>query len=70
MASMAFSLEAAKEGLDKDGFFDLEDSTAGDDVWEMERRRFPYVSEYGLGFCQKRVLDDMVSRMRPCHSIV
>ncbi|KAH7016072.1 uncharacterized protein B0I36DRAFT_42113 [Microdochium trichocladiopsis] len=50
MASMAFSLEAAKEGLDKDGFFDLEDSTTGDDVWEMERRRFPYVSEYGLDF--------------------
>lgn len=51
MASMAFSLEAAKEGLDKDSFFDLEDSTTGDDVWEMERRHFPYVSEYGLDFC-------------------
>jgi hypothetical protein len=68
MASTPFSLEVAKRCLDRDGFFDLEDSAMGEYVLGMEQRGFPYISEYGLDFCKKRVLDDAVSRMRPLHN--
>lgn len=61
MATDTFSLEVAKKALEENGFFDLEDSATGEYVEQMERRGFPFASEYGLDFCKERVLDDEVS---------
>ncbi|EFZ02026.1 hypothetical protein X797_010919 [Metarhizium robertsii] len=58
MASTTFSLEVAEKALEENGFFDLEDPAMGEYVEQMERRSFPFVSEYGLDFCKERVLDD------------
>lgn len=67
MSPIASSLEVAKIRLDENGFFDLEDSTMGEYVRQMECRGFPFVSEYGLDFCKERVLDDQVSMVRLSH---
>lgn len=64
MASTTFSLEVAEKALEENGFFDLEDPAMGEYVEQMERRSFPFVSEYGLDFCKERVLDDEVSTPR------
>lgn len=61
MASTVFPGEVARRHLDEDGFFDLEDTAIGEYIWQMERRRFPLVSEYGIGFYRQRVLGDKVS---------
>ncbi|KAG8411541.1 hypothetical protein J3458_015598 [Metarhizium acridum] len=49
--------EDAENLLLNEGFFLAEDSALGDDISEMERRRFPYYSEYGLEFCSQHVLN-------------
>ena len=61
MASTTFTLDIAMKSLDEGGFFDLEDSATGEFVDQMERKGFPFVSDYGLNFCKERVLDDQVS---------
>ncbi|KAK0628276.1 hypothetical protein B0T17DRAFT_486756 [Bombardia bombarda] len=58
MASIEFSLEDATRSLLEDGFFAMEDANIGELVSEMERRGFPYSSEYGLDFCNDHVLGD------------
>lgn len=63
MASSAFTLDVARRSLLEKGFFDLNDSTVGDRVLEMERRGFPYLTEYGMDFCKQFAFDE-VSRMR------
>ena len=63
MASTEFSLEDATRLLLEDGFFAMEDANIGDLVSEMERRGFPYSSEYGLDFCKDHVLGDPVCGM-------
>lgn len=61
MASTAFSLEAALKSLREDGFVDLYDSDLGELVFEMEQRGFPYLSPYGLDYCDRYVLKDAVT---------
>lgn len=51
--------EDAENLLLKEGFFFAEDPALGDDISEMERRRFPYYSEYGLEFCSQHVLNQV-----------
>jgi hypothetical protein len=51
MTSTPFSLEVAKESLLEKGFFIWEDFADGEDILKMEKRGFPYFSEYGLEFC-------------------
>lgn len=63
MASTAFQLDVARRTLLEEGFFDLNDSTVGDRVLEMERRGFPYLTEYGMDFCKQFAFDE-VSDMR------
>ncbi|KAJ3494730.1 hypothetical protein NLG97_g3891 [Lecanicillium saksenae] len=58
MASTIISAEVARLHLDEYGFVDLDDAAMGEHVWQMERRGFPLVSEYGLGFCKQRVFED------------
>ena len=61
MASTAPSLDAAERCIDEDGLVILGDSTIGESVSEMERRRFAFFTEDGLDFCQRHVLRDPVS---------
>lgn len=63
MASTAFKLDVARRSLLEEGFFDLNDSTVGDRVLEMEMRGFPYLTEYGMDFCKQFAFDE-VSGMR------
>lgn len=60
MASTVFSLEAALKSLREEGFIDLNDSDVGELVLEMEQRGFPYLSPYGLDYCNRYVLKDAV----------
>ncbi|CAI6079407.1 unnamed protein product [Clonostachys chloroleuca] len=53
-----FSLETARQALLNDGFVDLEDTTVGDIVLEMERRDFPYLTPFGLKYCKRQILGD------------
>jgi len=59
-STIEFSLEEAKESLQKNGFFFIQDSAVGDRVQEMEERDFPIVTVYGLRFCKLYVLGDKV----------
>jgi hypothetical protein len=59
MAPTAFTLDAARRSLLEEGFFDLNDSTVGDRVLEMERRGFPYLTEYGMDFCKQFAFDEV-----------
>ncbi|CAG8005772.1 unnamed protein product [Penicillium olsonii] len=60
MASTAFQLDVARRTLLEEGFFDLNDSTVGDRVLEMERRGFPYLTEYGMDFCKQFAFDERI----------
>ena len=59
MASTSFTLDIARRSLLEEGFFDLNDSTVGNRVLEMERRGFPYLTEYGMDFCKQFAFDDV-----------
>ncbi|KAJ6001019.1 hypothetical protein N7481_001428 [Penicillium waksmanii] len=60
MASTAFTLDVARHCLLEEGFFDLNDSTVGNRVSEMERRGFPYLTEYGMDFCKQFAFDERI----------
>lgn len=49
----------AENLLLNEGFFFAEDASLGDDISELERRGFPYYSEYGLEFCSQYVLNEV-----------
>ena len=51
--------EDAENRLLEEGFFWAEDVSLGDDISEMERRGFPYYSEYGLDFASQHVLNEV-----------
>ncbi len=57
MALSQVSQEAAEQALLEDGYFCWEDASAGDRVMEMEKKKFPYYSEYGLEFCADFAFD-------------
>ena len=50
------------ELLSEKGFLELDDLTVGDRISEMEKRGFPYLTEYGMDFC-KRFAFDKVSEI-------
>ncbi|KAI1439428.1 hypothetical protein F5Y02DRAFT_412233 [Annulohypoxylon stygium] len=52
MASTVFSLDLVKESLVENGFFNLQDSAVGERILDMERRKFPFATAYGLDFCK------------------
>lgn len=60
MASNTFSLEDSLKTLRKEGFLVLNDSEVGELVSEMERRRFPFLSAFGLRYCKRHVFDNEV----------
>ncbi|KAJ5860645.1 uncharacterized protein N7529_007955 [Penicillium soppii] len=60
MASTAFKLDVARRSLLEEGFCDLNDSTVGDRVLEMEMRGFPYLTEYGMDFCKQFAFDERI----------
>ncbi|KAJ5556654.1 hypothetical protein N7513_001775 [Penicillium frequentans] len=66
MASTAFTLDIARRSLLEEGFFDLNDSTVGNRVLEMERRGFPYLTEYGMDFCKQFAFDDRIRSILEC----
>lgn len=66
MASTTFTLDVARRCLLEKGFFDLNDSTVGDRVSEMERRGFPYLTEYGMDFCKQFAFDEVSEMRRFC----
>ncbi len=49
----------AENQLLTDGFFWAKDATLGEEIAEMERRHFPYYSEFGLDFCRRHVLNEV-----------
>ena len=53
---MALSVQNTKDSLEADGFFDLRDPVAGERFDDMERRKFEFVSAYGLEFFKYIVL--------------
>lgn len=61
MALTPFSLEESLKILHEEGFLVLNDSTAGELVSELEQRGFPYLSPYGLHYCEQNVLKHRVS---------
>ena len=62
MASTAFALEDARKSVLENGFFCMDDAMVGEHVLEMERREFPFSSEYGLEFCKISVIHDTVGK--------
>lgn len=70
MATTSFSLERALDGLEQDGFVDLKDESIGEHVLQLEQRRFPFSSKYGLDFCDSYVLQDKVSQSERHASII
>ncbi|KAI8710401.1 hypothetical protein NCS52_01576700 [Fusarium sp. LHS14.1] len=60
MASTTLSLEVVMKSIVDEGFFGLKDSAIGEDILEMERKGFPYFSEYGLDFCKRHVLNERI----------
>ncbi|KAI0388406.1 hypothetical protein F5Y17DRAFT_452932 [Xylariaceae sp. FL0594] len=57
MASVTFTLDVAKRALLEEGLLTLDDSLIGEAISEMERRGFPYFTEYGLDFCKRFAFD-------------
>ncbi|KAJ5111751.1 hypothetical protein NUU61_001381 [Penicillium alfredii] len=60
MASTTFTLDVAMRSLLEKGFFDLNDSTVGDRVLDMEKQGFPYLTEYGMDFCKQFAFDERI----------
>ncbi|EED23191.1 hypothetical protein TSTA_066400 [Talaromyces stipitatus ATCC 10500] len=60
MASTALTVDVARKSLLEKGYFDLNDSTVGDRVLEMEKQGFPYLTEYGMDFCKQFAFDERV----------
>lgn len=60
MVSTAFSLDAAVKSISEDGFVDLEDMLAGEQVSEMEQKLFALLSLYGLDYCKNNILGNTV----------
>ena len=56
----SFVDEVTEKSLFDDGFIDLHDSGVGEHISELERKGFPYFTEYGLDFCKTEVLDNQV----------
>ncbi len=56
------SVEDVRRSILENGFFLVKDPLIGERVRDMERRDFPYASEYGLDFCKVNVLDDVVGK--------
>ncbi|RMI99801.1 hypothetical protein CDV36_015937 [Fusarium kuroshium] len=52
----------AKEHLYRDGFFELDDSSIGDHISELQRRGFPFHSEWALDWTKSHILDDLAVR--------
>ena len=50
-------LDAADKSLLEKGFVEFDDPSLGASIVDMERRGFPYFTEYGLEFCAKFALD-------------
>lgn len=65
MALTEDSISLALDAIKKNGFYDLEDSAAGERVWDMEQRDFPWHEPYGLDF-MKYVVWNPVSERQPC----
>lgn len=61
-ASTAFSLEAVLQSLVEDGYVVLEDAGVGDIVSEMEQNKFAFLSPYGLDYCNRYILNNIVSQ--------
>ena len=61
MMSTEFSLEAALQSLNEEGFVVLEDAGVGGIVSEIEQRKFTFLSLHGLDYCKEHILDDTVS---------
>ena len=53
-------IDEAKEHLYRDGFFELDDSSIGDNISELQRRGFPFHSEWALDWTKSHILDDLV----------
>lgn len=51
------SQEVAEKSLLERGFYCWEDISAGNRVSELEKRGFPYFTEYGLDFCADFAFD-------------
>ncbi|PMD66313.1 uncharacterized protein K444DRAFT_518083 [Hyaloscypha bicolor E] len=51
MASVIYSVEAAKETFFKHGFLDRKNPTVRDSIQEIEKKGFEFFSEYSLDFC-------------------
>jgi hypothetical protein len=66
MAPAPFSVEDARSSLLEDGFYYLVDPERSEQNVEMEQDDFALSSEYGLDFCKRKVLDDMVCRWQAC----
>ena len=47
---LTFSLDVAKRSLVEESFLDLDESVVGEHVLEMEKKGFPYPTEYSLDF--------------------
>ncbi|KAM4058165.1 hypothetical protein HRG_014529 [Hirsutella rhossiliensis] len=60
MASTRISPEVAKKSLMEEGFSYVQDPALGEAISEMQRRGFPYNSEYGLDFCEQHVLNERI----------
>ncbi|PNP51917.1 hypothetical protein FNYG_15870 [Fusarium nygamai] len=55
-------MNKAKEHLYRDGFFELNDSSIGEHIWELQRRGLPFHSEWGLDWTKSHILDDLAIR--------
>lgn len=69
MASTALTVDMARTSLLEKGYFDLNDSTVGDRVLEMEKQGFPYLTEYGMDFCKQFAFDEVSGTKLFCGTV-
>lgn len=70
MASTNTSQEVIAKSLSEQGFFGWDDASAGSRLSELERREFPYYTEYGLDFLADFAFHPVSSRLPMLTSVV
>lgn len=58
-STTTLALDIAEGSLLKDGLLAFDDPLVGEGIAEMEKRGFPYFTEYGSDFCEEFAFDEV-----------
>nr|CDP29022.1 Putative protein of unknown function [Podospora anserina S mat+] len=59
-STTTLALDIAEGSLLKDGFLAFDDPLVGEGIAEMEKRGFPYFTDYGSDFCEEFAFDERI----------